>query len=204
MSNYTEKNERIVNALRSGEEYVVLEAENDYYTLFQVESDRIPLPILIEIMGEDAVMALHKPALTIDRNTFVSSQQGDLLKDMVQAMTDSIDDDPDGKGFWRIIKGVLHVTTLFSRDDNRSRNGGDYHEYRLFSVHNSGVFAVNEWSCEISPMSEYGIDFPSLYRLDIKDLDPVLDRAEAVIKSIQAGEKIPACPTCGKAHDNQL
>lgn len=183
-ADYTEESTRAINALRSGAGYIVLEGDRPHCTFFQVGADRVPLPVLIGKMGEDAVLELHRPALTVDRNTFVSSESGDLLDDMVRAMSDSVRDDPDGQGCWRIIKDVLHVTTRFSRDPSRSRDGGDYYEYRLFSIQHAGVLACNDWSCEIEPLSAFGYDNPSLYLLGVDDLAPIAARAAAIVKSI--------------------
>lgn len=128
--------------------------------------------------------------------------KNDLINDMVQSMMESVNDDPKNSGFWRIIPtngiDVLHVTTRFSRDPSRSNNGGDYYEYRMYSIQDSGVLAINDWSCDIEPMSRFGNDCPTLYRIDVEDLSPIVESAEKIVKSVLAGEKEPAFPACGR------
>ena len=110
----------------------------------------------------------------------MSTDEYALTLDMANAMEISIGDNPYGLGEWCLKEnGVAKITTRFSRDSSQSRNGGDYDEWREYSIMPDGVLAEDKWSCDFSEL-EYTNSF--FYKIDISSLQPIMENAEDMVK----------------------
>jgi len=203
---YAEKNERIANEILNGGPYWLLSSDNDYYSLIQVASDRVPLPIIANMIRPGSWNELtgsltvsideifgSKPQLTIDRNTEFKTDPGTLLGDIVSVMMESQRDESN-LGWWKFNDdGEIVICTHPSTDERYSRNGGNYSYYRTFSLHKLGVIAQDDWSAEFHIDSN-----PTIYRSDLASLEAIYYQACLIVDSLQNAEKVHVCPTCGK------
>ena len=76
-----------------------------------------------------------------------------LMQDIEQAVEQA--NSLDGGGWWVTEDGKLICEVKTSRDPSRSRNGGEYFEYRDFESDGLGVQARDDWSADWDIM-QYG------------------------------------------------
>ncbi|MCX6783789.1 MAG: hypothetical protein NT141_01830 [candidate division WWE3 bacterium] len=200
--NYAKKNARVLSALQSGQPYWLLKAEQEYYSLVQVGPDRLPIPILKQLLGNEhgdlITLIGREPELTFDRDMRVANQNG-LLREIVGIMLASIEADPSHKGEWEVTYNGLkgRITTEFSNRPEYSSNGGEYFFYRKFRITVAGVTSFDDWSCDFSDYQNPG---QLLYRIDLTSLQPIFDHAELIAKAVIAGEWNSVCSVCGHVY----
>lgn len=197
------KNKRMVEAIQQRKPYWLLISGDDwYYALIQIESDRIPVPVLLELFGkdkscEDMIEAFgYGPEVILDRDIEISGP-GEVLTDIVSAMMVSAKE--TGKPDYSIGETGATIFTGFPEDSSKSDNGGDYYYYRRYRITAQGVEAQNDWSCDFS---EYQYKHSILFKVNIGNLKPLFERAEAIVVQILNGEKIHVCPTCGHPYSH--
>lgn len=199
------KNSQIVAALRSGSEYVYFKADQDYYSLVGVIIDgtmeRIPAPVLYEALtghdlvaeeldgqpanvwpgkGDIAAAIGRESVLVLDRND--DWQAGDrLLADICKALAAA-----EG-GAWMDEEGQIVIHTTVSRAPSRRNNGGEYDYYRRYHIWSGGVYAFEDWSCDIQPCESRG----TLYATAVDDLGPLLAQAEEIVREAQKANRTP-------------
>lgn len=209
---YEAKNARIKAALVAQQPYWLLKdtSLHDnvdwYYALIQVGDDRIPMPVILNMFGKDFDQWVNEPDQNLenvfgyppeyefDRN-FEVEPSSSLLKNIIDTMIASTEDDPDKLGSYDVTKEGTKawICTRFSRDPRNSSNGGDYYEYRDYEVCTAGILARDSTS------SDFGLRDPNtvLYRIDITDLRPIFEEAQKVINSLNKGIRTVVCKHCG-------
>lgn len=104
-----------------------------------------------------------------------------IINAMVEAMEQSIQDDPEGEGYWRMGQngGAFRVTTRFTRNPNLSNNGGDYDFYMVFWEEQDGIHAMEDTSCNL----DFDWGFREVTYPTAQTLDELVKRARARLLS---------------------
>jgi hypothetical protein len=202
---YEEKNERVIKAIGEKQPYWLLvdneHSEDWYYALIQIGSDRIPVPILSKLLGEDdwpdnqgllLKIIGYEPELILHRDVKICDSKS-ILTDIVNAMLASSEGTHD-EPYYSVSAENARITIGFPEDSSKSDNGGDYYYYRDYEITSQGVIAENSWSCDFS---SYSYTDQIFYKIDLSDLQSLFERSLSIVKQITNGEKISVCPTCG-------
>lgn len=117
-----------------------------------------------------------------------------ILNDIQTAMLSSIEDG-NGEGSWEIRPNFISVTTRFSRDPQRSNNGGEYYFYRRFKIVPGGIKAWDDWSADWDYADWGGTE--DFYPIALSELNPIANLAEKRAIAQWNKQAQPACPCCG-------
>lgn len=196
MDDYSEKNGKVFQGLKSGEPYwVCIDWNQDRawkYAMIQVWKEKVPFPILIEMAGMDLetwvagpkdykITFGYEPEGWVGRNTLVMGEN-ELIPDIMGAIIDSIRTGPGGIGVCSLLN---HGTMFQVRTRYGKKSLGGKSIFRTYSVQKGGILSYESWDADEELRNRDERFYPGDYRGTMAD---VYTEAEMYLAMIYKGK----------------